>query len=727
MGRTTSLPYVFSKFPCCNSPDSPSKVVCSPNTDERHEVSPFSAIQCRGGPNHDTSVCTCLVFFVRRRLIRQPLGSDALCFSHLASLGFHSSAALRYLEFPEAFHYAHTQLAEEWLEWTKKSWSLRGWANEQSYNLACIAQIYRKCKPRSSRMRAGFYDTVENIQGDNTGAITYSSVSPDECLPYVIEIDAAHQLPARDKEELEEPEEKVPEQRGSRKRKSDVLDMEVTTQSPGSSPNPPDTPPIEAQQSVSPPIKRSRKRKAEDEEHPDTDSVLAGSIRAGNEQSRGSSVAPRSVASNTTELDPEIIGLYSSDVTGLEPEMSPIPETRSRQKKAIRGKAKRAGNSTRGKAKGKATGKRTKKSTLAHSFTAEEMDSHSIQDDSSIVDDADKGGVGIVPPSSPPPSTPLRPTADDRRSSLQSINPPPPPNFSVPLLPTPPPNEGEKLFLTPLSGINDASLGARSSTEEPYDQSGLLEVVKALITERERVQEESERRRGMEQQLLREHEGRMQDRLELERLRDLSKGWEIRMPSLEEDNRKLLDLHYASQKKLDQVIKERDEIIIERDDLNKRNCDLHMILKDKESEHVAALANQERKYLDLHARYERLLEKQDQDQSTPSNTSDTDLRIDTKRAVSLPATLPNSRATSGTPGFGRTTMSSREASQSFSPVRSRTSSRPPHTPDRHLSRSSHHSPKAKLGRPVSLVLLSSAEAETEGEEDEINMLRTMKQ
>ena len=62
-------------------------------------------------------------------------------------------------------------------------------------------------------------------------------------------------------------------------------------------------------------------------------------------------------------------------------------------------------------------------------------------------------------------------------------------------------------------------------------------------------------------------------------------------------------------------------------------------------------------------------------------------------------------------------MSSREASQSFSPVRSRTSSRPPHTPDRH----------PKLGRPVSLVLLSSAEAETEGEEDEINMLRTMKQ
>ena len=572
-----------------------------------------------------------IFFFVGRLFIRQPLGSDALCFSHLASLGFHSSAALRYLEFPEAFHYAHTQLAEEWLEWTKKSWSLRGWANEQSYNLACIAQIYRKCKPRSSRMRAGFYDTVENIQGDNTGAINYSSVSPDECLPYVNEIDTAHQLPTRDKEELEEPEEKVPEQRGSRKRKSDVLDTEATTQSPGSSPNAPDTPPIEAQLSVSPPIKRSRKRKAEDEEHPDTDSVLAGSIRGGKEQSRGSSVAPRSVASNTTELDPEIIGLYSSDLTGLEPEKSPTPETRSsRQKKAIRGKAKRAGNSTRGKAKAKAAGKRTKKSTLAHSFTAEELDSHSIQDDSSIVDDADKGVVGIVPPSSPPPSTPLRPTADDRRLSLQSINPPPPPNFSGPLLPTPPPNEGEKSFLTPLSGINDASLGARSSTEEPYDQSGLLEVVKALITERERVQEESERRRGLEQQLLREQEGRMQDRLELERLRDLSKGWEIRMPSLEEDNRKLLDLHYASQKKLDQVIKERDEIIIERDDLNKRNCDLHMILKDKESEYVAALANQERKYLDLHARYERLLEKQDHDQSTHSNTSDTDLRVDTK-------------------------------------------------------------------------------------------------
>jgi hypothetical protein len=60
----------------------------------------------------------------------------------------------------------------------------------------------------------------------------------------------------------------------------------------------------------------------------------------------------------------------------------------------------------------------------------------------------------------------------------------------------------------------------------------------------------------------------MQDRLELERLRDLSKGWQMRMPSLEEDNRKLLDLHYASQKKLDQVIKERDEIIKELNDLN---------------------------------------------------------------------------------------------------------------------------------------------------------------
>jgi len=585
--------------------------------------------------------------FVGRLLIKQPSGSDAFCFSHLASIGFHSSAALRYLEFPEAFHYAHTQLAEEWLEWTKRSWSLRGWANEQSFNLACIAQIYRKCKSRSSGMRAGFYDTVENIRGDNTGAIDYSSVSPDECLPYVDEIGiaSAQQRPARDKEELEgqvdreaEPEEKVREQRGSRKRKSDVLDMEVTTQSPRSSPNPSETPPIEPQQSVSTPIKRSRKRKAEDEEHPDTDSLLTGSKRTSKEQSRGSSVAAHSVVSNTTELDHQIMELYgpSPVLAVLDPEELPTPETRtSRQKKSTRGKAapKRAvgANSTRGKAKGRPPGKRSKKSTLAHSFTAEEMDSPSIRDDSSVIDDADKEIVsGIIPPSSPPPSTPLRPTANNRRPSLQSINPPPPPNFSVPLLPTPPPNEGEKSFITSLSGIDGANLGAQLSTEESYDQVAFTEVVKALIAERERVQEESERRRDLEQQLLREHEGRMQDRLELERLRDLSKGWQMRMPSLEEDNRKLLDLHYASQKKLDQVIKERDEIIIERNDLSKRNHDLHMTLKDKESEHMEAFATQEKKYLDLQARYDRLLEKQEQDQCTPSNTSDTDFRVDTK-------------------------------------------------------------------------------------------------
>ena len=490
-------------------------------------------------------------------------------------------------------------------------------------------------------MRAGFYDTVENIQGDNTGAIHYSPVSPDECLPYVDEISiaSAQPCPARDKEELErqvdreaEPEEKVREHRGSRKRKSDVLDTEVTTQSSRSSPNPSDTPPTEPQQSVSPPIKRSRKRKAEDEEQPDTDSLLGASKRASKEQSRGSSVAARSVASNTTELDQEIMELYGPS---LDPEESPISETRTaRQKKAIRGKAgpKRAvGTSTRGKAKGKGPGKRTKKSTLVHSFTAEEMDSPSIRDDSSIIDDADKEAVsGIMPSSSPPPSTPLRPTPNNRRPPLQSINPPPPPNFSVPLLPTPPPNEGEKSFITSLSGIDGANLGTRLSPEESYDQVAFMEVVKALITERERVQEESERRRDLEQQLLREHEGRMQDRLELDRLRDLSKGWQMRMPSLEEDNRKLLDLHYASQKKLDQVIKERDEITIERNDLNKRNYDLHMTLKDKESEYVEAFANQEKKYLDLQARYEQLLEKQEQDQCTPSNTSDTDLRVEIK-------------------------------------------------------------------------------------------------
>ena len=583
-------------------------------------------------------------------------------------------------------------------------------------------------------MRAGFYDIVEDIKGDNTGTIAYCPVSPDECLPYVDEIGIppAQQRVAREQDEPErqaervaEPEEKAREPKGSRKRKSDALDTEVTTQSSRSSPNPSGTPSVEP--SVSSPIKRTRKRKAEDEEHLDTDSPLASSKSASKDQSRGSSVAARSVASNTTEPEHEIMGSCgpSSDLTMLDHEESPTPEAQtSKHKRATRGKAaaKRAvvGNSTKGKSKVKVYGKRAKKSTLSHSFTAEEMDAHSIRDDSSVVDDADKEVIsGMMPPSSPPPSTPHRPTTNDRRPSLGSIKPPPPPNFSAPLLPTPPPNEGDQSFITSLSGIND--LGARLSTQESYDQVALVEIAKALTIERGRSQEESERRRELEQQLLREHEGWMQDRLELERLRDLSKGRQMRVPSLEEDNRKLLDLHYASQKKLDRVIKDRDEISMERNDLNKRNHDLRLILKDTESKYVEALAKQEKKYFELQTRYERLLEKQDQDQCTHFITSDTDLRVDTSQAVSLPETLPNSRATSGTPGFGRTTISSR---RSFSPVRSRTSSHPPRTPDRRPSRSSHQSP-SKLGRPISLVSLSSAE--TEGEEDEINMLKTPKQ
>lgn len=486
-------------------------------------------------------------------------------------------------------------------------------------------------------MRAGFYDVVEDMHGDNTGGIAYCPVSPEECLPYVDEIGVAsaqYRL-ARDKEEPErqadrgaEPDEKVREQRGNKKRKSEVLDMEVTTLSSRSSPNPSGTPSAEPQL-ISPPTKRSRKRRVEDEDHLDTDSLLGSSKRASKEQSRGSSVAARSVVSNTTDLDHEITGLLvpSLDLTVLDPEESPTPETRtSKQKKATKGKAaaKRAvvSNSTKGKGKRKAPGKRAKKSTLAHSFTAEEMDSHSIRDDSSVVDDADKEIVSeMVPPSSPPPFTPLSPTPNGRQPSLDSINPPPLPDFSIPLLPTPPPNEGDKWFAASLSNIKGADLEA----QDTCDKGALTEVVKALTIERERFQEESERRRDLEQRLLHEQEGRIQDRLELERLTDMSKGWQTRMPCLEEDNRKLLDLHYASQKRLDQVISERDEIMMKLNDLNKRNNDLHMILKDEESKRMEALAIQEKKYLDLQTRYERLLEKQEQDHCTSSSASDTDL------------------------------------------------------------------------------------------------------
>jgi hypothetical protein len=204
-------------------------------------------------------------------------------------------------------------------------------------------------------MRAGFYDIVEDMQGDNTGGIAYCPVSLDECLPYVDEIGvaSAQYRSARDKEEPEkqadreaEPEEKAREQRGSRKRKSEVLDMEVATQSSKSSPNPSGTPSVEPQQSVTPPIKRSRKRKTEDEEHLDTDSIIAGSKRVSKEQSRGSSVAARSVASNTTDLDHEVMELFgpSSDLTVLDFEESPTPETRTpKQKKATRGKQRSSG------------------------------------------------------------------------------------------------------------------------------------------------------------------------------------------------------------------------------------------------------------------------------------------------------------------------------------------------------------------------------------------------
>ena len=492
-------------------------------------------------------------------------------------------------------------------------------------------------------MRAGFYDILEDIQGNNTGSIEYCPVTLDECLPYVDKIGVAsaqHRL-ARDKEESErqadreaEPEEKPHEQRGSRKRKSDVLDMEVTTQSSKSSPNPSGTPSVEPQHSVTPPIKRSRKRLTEDEELLDTDSIVASSKRVSKEQSRGSSVAAGSVASNITDLDQEAMELFKPlpDLTVLDLEESPTPETRtSKQKKATKGRpaVKRAAVSK--KVRGKASGKRTKMSTLAHSFTAEEMDVNSIREDSSVADDADKEVVsGMILLSSPPPSTPIHPSANNRQPSLESIHPPPPPNFSAPLLPTPPPNEGDKSFVTSLSGINGADLKSPLSTQESFDQATLTEIVKALAIERERFQEESNRRRELEQQLLREHDTRLQDRLELERLRDLSKEWQTRMPSLEEDNRKLLDLHYTSQKKLDQVIKERDEIIKERNDLNARNHELYVVLKDRDSKHMEALANQEKKYLDLHTRHERLLEKQDQAQCTPSNISDTDSGVNTR-------------------------------------------------------------------------------------------------
>ena len=567
----------------------------------------------------------------------QSSGSDSFCFPHLACIGFHSSAALQYLEFPDAFHYAHTQLAEEWLEWARSSWSLRGWANEQSYNLACIVQIYRKCKSRSSGMRAGFYDTVEDMQGNSTGGIEYCSVALDECLPYVdkIAVASAQHRSARDKEEPEmqadretEPEEKAHEQKGSRKRKCDVLDMEVTTQSSKSSPNPSGTPSVEPQHSTTPPVKRSRKRKTEDEEPLDTDSSPK---RVSKEQSRGSSVAARSVASNTTDLDHEIMELSRppSNLALLDLEESPTPETRTTtQKKATKGKSAIKRATVSKKVKGKASGKRAKKSTLAHSFTAEEMDSHSIREDS---DDADKevaSGMMLLSPSLP--STPLHPPSNDWQPSLGPIHPPPPPDFSAPLLPTPPPNEGDKPFVTPPSDINGADLRTSLSSQESYDQVALAEIVKVLTIERERVLEESTRRRDLEQQLLREYDGRLQERLELERLRGLSNGWQMRMPSLEEDNRKLLDLHYASQKKLDQVTKERDEIVKERNDLNTRYHDLCVVLKDRDSKHMEALANQEKKYLDLQVRYEQLLEKQDQAHCTPSDISGTDPGVNTK-------------------------------------------------------------------------------------------------
>jgi hypothetical protein len=147
-------------------------------------------------------------------------------------------------------------------------------------------------------------------------------------------------------------------------------------------------------------------------------------------------------------------------------------------------------------------------------------------------------------------------------------------------------------------------------------------------------------------------------------------------------------------------------------------------LKDRDSKHMEALANQEKKYLTYkHATNDCWRSRSRTNVRLPISLILT-LVLTQSQVVSLPETLPNSRATSGTPGFGRTTRSSREASRSFSPVRSRTSSHPPRTPDRRPSRSSHHSP-SKLGRPISLVSLSSAE--TEGEEDEINMLGTLKQ
>jgi hypothetical protein len=496
-------------------------------------------------------------------------------------------------------------------------------------------------------MRAGFYDMVEDVQGDNTGGIAYRPVSLDECLPYVegIGVASVQHRSARDKEEPEkqadqeaEPEEKTHEQRGSRKRKSEVLDIELTTPSSKSSPNPSGTPSVEPQQIATPPIKRSRKRKTEDEDHLDTDYIIASSRRVSKEQSRGSSVAARSVASNTTELDHEVIELFRPSLGFTVPDLeeSPTPENRTtKPKKVTKGKSavKRAAVSK--KAKGKAPGKRSKKSTLAHSFTAEEIDSPLIRDDSSVADDADKVVSGMMAPSSSLSSTPLHPSANDWQPSLESIHPPPPPNFSAPLLPTPPPNEGDKSFISSLSDINGSVLGAPLSTQESYDQVALTEIVKALTIERERFQKESDRRRDLEQRLLREQDGRMQDRLELERLRDLSKGWQMRMPSLEEDNRKLLDLHYASQKKLELVIKERDELIKERSDLNTQNYVLHTVLKDRDSTHVEALADQEKKYLDLQARYEQLLEKQDQVQCTPSNISDTDPRVNEKKPSSL--------------------------------------------------------------------------------------------
>jgi hypothetical protein len=60
--------------PIFHFPNSHLQVTCTPRADSRHDVSSFSALQCRGGPDHDTSICTC------------PISLSIGCSSRLATI-----------------------------------------------------------------------------------------------------------------------------------------------------------------------------------------------------------------------------------------------------------------------------------------------------------------------------------------------------------------------------------------------------------------------------------------------------------------------------------------------------------------------------------------------------------------------------------------------------------------------------------------------------------------